>query len=219
MSRQLWNSLAARAGLNLSSEQLALFDAYLDRLLSAKFNLTGITDRAEAEIQHVGDALTLLPFLPPGAHQSADIGSGGGVPGMILAIARPDANVVLIESTRKKAEFLVQTAAELKLANVQVLPSRAEDVGRSAMREKFDLAVARAVGEMAVLAEWMLPLVKVGGVALAMKGPKVHDELPKAQKAIQLFGGGPAQIIPAGLDETSRHVIVKIPKLRRANRH
>jgi 16S rRNA (guanine527-N7)-methyltransferase len=216
LSRELWNSLANKAGVALSSGQRASFDAYLDLLLSAKFNLTGITDRAEAEIQHVADALTVLQHLPAAAHRLADIGSGGGIPGIILAIARPDASVVLIESTKKKADFLIRTAAELKLTNVQVLPNRAEEIGRSPMRETFDIAVARAVGDLAVLAEWMLPLVKIGGDALAMKGPRVQEELPKAREAIRLLGGAPAQVFPTDLGQ---HVIVKIRKIATTKSH
>ena len=104
----LWNQLAARANLALTPEQHAVLNRYLDLLLEANrtMNLTRITDRAAAELQHVGDALTVLPFLPPTPHRLADVGTGGGVPGVPLAIARPDARVVLIEATKKKAAFL-----------------------------------------------------------------------------------------------------------------
>src|SRR5918993_2414745 len=118
----LWTELAARAALTLSEAQHAQLSKYLDLLLAAnqRMNLTRITDRAAAEVQHVGDALTLLPFLPPGEIRLADVGSGGGVPGIPLAIARPDARVMLIESTKKKAAFLKSAAASLGLANVTV---------------------------------------------------------------------------------------------------
>src|SRR3954464_2135823 len=108
----LWNDLAARAGLTLSDEQHALLARYLDLLLDAnqRMNLTRIADRAAAEIQHVGDALTVLPFLPKDAHKLIDVGSGGGVPGIPLAIVRPDARVTLLESTQKKARFLQDVA-------------------------------------------------------------------------------------------------------------
>src|SRR5688500_1440653 len=111
----LWNDLAARAGLTLTDDQHAQLSRYLDLLLDAnqRMNLTRITDRAAAEVQHVGDALTLLPHLPPGEFRLADVGSGGGVPGIPLAIARPDARVMLVESTKKKAAFLKSAAAEL----------------------------------------------------------------------------------------------------------
>src|SRR5688500_15919869 len=157
----LWSALAARAGVTLTTAQHDLLARFLDLLLDANrtMNLTRIVDRASAEVQHVGDALTLLPFLPQVPLRLADVGSGGGVPGIPLAIARPDAQVLLIESTKKKAAFLRSAAAELKLENVSVSEWRAEDVGRSNSRETFDVAVARAVGALVWLVDSSLPLV------------------------------------------------------------
>jgi len=176
-------------------------------------NLTRITDRAAAEVQHVGDSLTVLPFLPAGPFRLADVGSGGGVPGIPLAIARPDATVLLIESTKKKAAFLKQTIEALGLANASVSEWRAEDVGRSNNRESFDVALARAVATMPWLAEWCLPLVKKGGKMLAMKGPRVADELPAAKKAVKLAGGGEPMVHPVELPGTEHRVIVEICKV------
>ncbi len=104
----LWNELAARAGLTLIEHQHDLLQRYLDGLLETNrsMNLTTITDPELAQAAHVGDALTLLPYLPAGPLRLADVGSGGGLPGMPLAIARPDLQVTLIEATRKKAAFL-----------------------------------------------------------------------------------------------------------------
>src|SRR5690348_7735138 len=105
-------------------------------------NLTRIADRAAAEVQHVGDALTVLPFLPREAHRLADVGSGGGVPGIPLAVARPDVSLVLVEATGKKAAFLTETARALGLTNVRVVNERAETAGRGDLREACDVAVA-----------------------------------------------------------------------------
>src|SRR5690349_17899552 len=118
----LWNELAARAGLVLSESQHAMLSRYLDLLLEAnrRMNITRITDRAVAEVQHVGDALTLLPLLPREPHRLSDVGTGGGVPGIPLAVALPDARVLLVESTRKKATFLTSAAELLGLKNVAV---------------------------------------------------------------------------------------------------
>src|SRR3954463_10215443 len=128
----LWNELAGRAGLSLTEIQHSLLARYLDLLLDAnqRMNLTRITDRAAAEVQHVGDALTVLPLLPKDPHRLADVGSGGGVPGIPLAVVRPDAQVVLIESTKKKAAFLRQAAEAMELTNVRVSEERAEEVGQ-----------------------------------------------------------------------------------------
>lgn len=130
MSQELWNALAQRAGLTLDARHHAQINSFLDLLLSAnqRMNLTRITDRGQAEILHVADALTLLPHLLPRPHRLTDVGSGGGIPGIILAIVRADAQIVLIEGTQKKANFLRMVARELNLANVTVEPLRAEEV-------------------------------------------------------------------------------------------
>ncbi len=215
----LWTDLAHRAGVALTSDQFVKLSRYLDLLFEAntRMNLTRITDRASAELQHVGDALTVLPHLPPGAHRLADVGSGGGVPGIPLAIARPDATVLLIESTKKKTAFLKSAIESLGLANVIVSEQRAEDVAHGDARETFDVAIARAVATMDWLAEWCLPLVKKGGAMLAMKGPKIAGELPAAQRTIKLLGGGEPVIHPVHLPGTGHRVIVEVLKIARTN--
>ena len=159
-----------------------------------------------------GASLTLLPFLPPGPHRLVDVGSGGGVPGIPLAIARPDVTVLLVESTKKKAAFLQAAVMELDLKNVSVSSLRAEDVGRGKTRESFDVATARAVGAMVFLVEWCLPLVKKGGRLLAMKGERITEELPAAEKAVRMLGGAKPVIHPVSLLGTNHHVIVEIVK-------
>ncbi len=212
---QHWIDLARRADVLLSDEQHARLSRYLELLFvaNARMNLTRITDRTAAELQHVADALTLLPHLRRGVLRIADVGSGGGVPGIPLAITCPDATVVLIESTKKKAVFLRSAAEALGLTNVAVFDSRAEDLGHGELRETFDVAIARAVATMGWLAEWCLPLVRTGGKVLAMKGPKVIDELPGAAKPIKRLGGGVPIIHPVQLPTTEHRVIVEIPKL------
>jgi len=212
----LWNDLASG---NLTEAQDAALSRYLDLLVAAneQMNLTRITDRAAAQIGHVGDSLTLLPFLPEGPIRLADVGSGGGVPGIPLAIARPDASFTLIESTAKKAKFLTQAAQSLGLANVKIRAERAEDAGFGPLRESFDVVTVRAVGVMAWLVEWCLPLVKVGGTVLAMKGPKLADELPAALRTIRILGGGEPVVHPVKLPGADGHVIVAIKKVRKTD--
>jgi 16S rRNA (guanine527-N7)-methyltransferase len=217
---QLWNDLATRAGLALTDEQREKLSRYLDLLIEAneRMNLTRITDRAAAEVQHVGDSLTVLPFLPKGPHRLADVGTGGGVPGIPLAIVRPDAQVLLIESTKKKTGFLRQAVEALQLPNVQITELRAEDVGQSADRETFDIAVARAVATFDWLAEWCLPLVKKGGKMLAMKGPKIAEELPAAARAIRMLNGAEPVIHAIELPGAEHHVIVEVAKVGRSEK-
>ena len=218
----LWNGLAARGGIELSADQHALLHRYLDLLLAANetMNLTRITDRAAAEVQHVGDSLTLLPFLPAGPHRLADVGTGGGVPGIPLAIARPNAQVLLVESTKKKAGFLRAAVERLNLPNVTVTDARAEDVGHAPEhRERCDVAIARAVATLAWLAEWCLPLVKPKtGKVLAMKGAKAAEELPAAARAIKFLGGAAPVVHPVELPGTEHRVVVEIPKPGRTDR-
>ena len=216
----LWTELAARADVSLTEAQHAQLAKYLDLLFAAnqRMNLTRITDRAAAEVQHVGDALTLLPFLPAGPGAFVDVGSGGGVPGIPLAIARPDARVMLVESTKKKAAFLKSAIAELGLGNVSVSEWRAEDVGHSNSRETFDVAVARAVATLDWLAEWCLPLVKKGGKLLAMKGARAAEEVPAAAKAVKMLGGGPAVVHPVELPGSEHRVVVEVPKVTRTDK-
>jgi 16S rRNA (guanine527-N7)-methyltransferase len=215
----LWNQIAQRAGIALTDQQHELLNQYLDLLLDAnkRMNLTRITDRAAAEVQHVADALTLLPYLPAGPLRIADVGSGGGVPGIPLAIVRSDCSFVLIESTRKKASYLRDAVRQLKLPNVLVNDSRAEEVARTDQRESYDVVTARAVGALVWLAEWCLPLTKKGGKVLAMKGAKIAEELPEANKAIRLLGGAEPAVHPVDLPAAEHHVLVEILKMSRTD--
>lgn len=215
----LWTQIAAGANLTLGEREQQLLSGYLDLLLQAnqRMNLTAIRDRAQAELLHIADALTALAFLLPGPFALADVGSGGGVPGIPLAIARPDAHVTLIESTQKKAAFLRQTAATLGLANLAVEPKRAEDLARGELREGFDIAIARGVAPMNLLAEWCLPLVKKGGSMLAMKGARIAEELPAAARSVRILNGAEPILHPIALPGTENHVIVQIRKLGRTD--
>jgi 16S rRNA (guanine527-N7)-methyltransferase len=217
---ELWDQVAARADIALSAEQQDKLSRYLDLLEQAnqRMNLTRIVDRAQAELNHIADALTLLPFLPSGSIRVADIGSGGGVPAIPLKIARPDAFVLMVESTKKKAKFLEEAIFELKLTDVAVLADRAEEAGQNDLfRETFDVVTVRAVATMSWLAEWCLPLAKKGGKMLAMKGPKVAEELPLSNKALNALGGGQPVIHEVDLPGTEHHVIVELPKVGRSD--
>ena len=209
-----------RLGVEAAPAMLERLAVYLDQLLEAnrRFNLTAVRDRETAWRRHVIDSLTLLAgleTLPAGA-TIIDVGSGGGLPGIPLAIARPDLRVTLLEATGKKARFLEQCVATLALGNVQVVQDRAEHAGQSAAhRGRYDVAVCRALGPMNVLAEYTLPLVKQGGRVLAMKGPTVERELDAAADALATLGAGDLAVIDAYPPGFDRHtVIVSIVKDR-----
>jgi len=186
----------ARALLNLelTPAQAAAFQTYADELRAwnEKFNLTAITQPVDIQVKHFLDSLSLLKVLPAGGarYSLVDVGSGAGFPGLPLKIVYPHLPMTLVEATGKKARFCEHVAQILKLSAVTVVHARAEEVGqRPEHREQYDWAVARAVAEMPVLAEYLLPLVKRGGRVVAQKGKDAPAETYAAVKAIQKLGG------------------------------
>lgn len=211
---QSFTDQAAAYGLEFEPGDVERFAAYLDLLYTANesFNLTAVRDRDEAWIRHVLDSLTLIPLLaelPDGA-RVADIGSGGGAPGLILAIAQPQLRFTLVEATGKKARFLRDTAAALGLDNVEVLSERAEDLARKPdLRAAFDAVLARAVGRIAVISELTVPFAKVGAVVLLTKGQRAEEELEEARAALHML-----HATLAGVVETPTGRIVVLEKRR-----
>ncbi len=214
---QLLADGAHELGVDLTPDQLERFSRYADQLIewNARFNLTTIIEPRDIVIKHFLDSLSVMRAIPAKAKRIIDVGAGAGLPGFPIKIARPDVSLVLVEATRKKCEFLEAMIKELKVYNVFVVNARAEDVGQDPdHREYYDVAVARAVADLPVLAEYLLPLVKVGGVAVAQKSKKVDEEVERADTAILLLGGLDADVIPVtvpGLpDERNLVVIEKI---------
>jgi 16S rRNA (guanine527-N7)-methyltransferase len=171
-------------GVTLDEAVIARLGDYLARLLAMneQMNLTAIKDPIEAWDKHVLDALTLVPLLADlgAGARLADIGSGGGIPGIPLAIARPDLQVTLVEATQKKATFLVAVAAALGLTNVSVRAERAEQLGKGDLRGAFDAVTARAVGRLVMLVPLTVPFVRPGGLVLLIKGQRAEEELAEA---------------------------------------
>ncbi|HEV2953964.1 MAG TPA: 16S rRNA (guanine(527)-N(7))-methyltransferase RsmG [Candidatus Dormibacteraeota bacterium] len=179
----------------------------LTDLISSWHGLTSDTDPALAT-----DCLPLLDLLGD-AHKLVDVGSGTGMPGLVLKIARPDLAVTLIEASQRKAAFLVHASSKLHLESVEVIRLRAEEAGRHGrLRESFDVAVARALAEMYVLAELCLPLVRIGGRLLAMK-TDVERELAVAEKIIDRLGGRVVEVRPAPTQARENGQIVVIEKV------
>lgn len=195
--------VAAAMGVVVDDLKMEKFAAYYEFLLeyNQKVNLTRITEPLDVAVKHFGDSLFLLkPGLIPDGARVADIGTGAGFPGIPLAIMRPDLRVVLVDSLRKRTVFLTDAVERLGLANVEVVWSRAEDLGhKPEFRERYDVVLARAVAALNVLTELCLPLVKVGGWFLALKGPRAQEELAQAQAAIALLGGAGATLLEAEL--------------------
>lgn len=193
--------LAAAAGLGVS-----LTDAQVDGLRtyhreladwSRRVNLTALTEYPDVLTRHFLDSLTVLPVLRRhGARRIVDVGTGAGFPGLPLAIACPDIEVTLIDSVGKKTAFCEHVAARLRLTNASVLTERAENLGQNPRhRAQYDAAVSRAVDRLATLAEYLLPLSRVGGLAVVMKKGDLGQELAEANKAIVELGGEPAEVL------------------------
>lgn len=180
-------------GVDLTPAQLGQFQLYLSLLLqwNERINLTSITDPGEVAALHFLDSITCLAASEFDENiRLIDIGSGAGLPGIPIAICRPDLHVTLLESTRKKCRFLESAIHELALDRLTVDCRRAEVAAHDPIvRETFDIAVSRALAELSVVAELCLAFVKTGGSALAMKGPNVAAEIERASGAIEPVGG------------------------------
>ena len=179
--------LLARLSIELDAAEETALARYLGMLffVNERFNLTRI-DRESAWSRHVVDSLTLLAPLASvdRVERAIDVGSGGGLPAIPLAIARPDIGFTLLEATGKKARFLEAVARKLALRNVAVLNDRAEKAARGPLREQFDVATSRAVGGLADLALWSVPFLRVGGLMLAIKGERAGEEIASAKQPL-----------------------------------
>lgn len=198
-------SQEARAlfGIRLTQKQTASLQIYTRALLewNQKFNLTAIREEAGIHTKHFLDSFScVLAWKNSPPTRLIDIGTGAGFPGLPLKILYPRLQLTLVESVGKKATFCRHVVEILELTDVEVLHIRAEEVGQlPAHREKYDWAVARAVARLPVLAEYLLPLVKVGGSMLAQKGESGPAEAHAAEGVIKLLGGHIRQLLPVTL--------------------
>ncbi len=180
-------------GVGLSSDQRRRVLRYAEELLrwNQRANLTAITDPAEIATKHFLDSFSCwLALAPASPRRVIDVGTGAGFPGLALKILVPAMEVTLVEATGKKAEFCRHVVRTLDMHQVEVIHGRAEDVARdTAHREKYDGAVARAVAELPTLAEYLLPLIRLGGLAVAQKGESGPSEAHAAASAMRLLGG------------------------------
>ena len=180
----------AALGIPLTGKMLDMLDQYAEILVeyNQKVNLTAITDPEGIEDKHFADSL-LLANLPETQGKLVDVGTGAGFPGVVAKIYKPELELTLMEPTGKRVDFLKYLCSELGLTGVEFAKERAEEAARKVWREQFDLVSARAVAALPMLAEYCLPLVKVGGNFLAMKGASGEEELAVARGAIKKLGG------------------------------
>lgn len=207
-------------GMTLSDIQIEQLDKYYELLVewNSFMNLTGITDYEEVMLKHYLDSLVLkLPINGGNKHiKLIDVGTGAGFPGLPLKIAYPEAEVVLFDSLNKRIKFLDEVINTLGLKNVTTIHGRAEDGGRNPkLREQFDVSVSRAVADLAVLSEYNLPFVKVGGYFVAYKSKDVDAEVEKSRKAISILGGEVEKVDKFTLPETDiERALVYIKKVK-----
>ena len=184
-------SKAKELGVKINAEQTEKFQIYLEMLLewNEKINLTAITDPHEAVIKHFVDSAAFLKYV--NVKQGAkliDVGTGAGFPGVVIKIMRPDIKLTLLDSLNKRLIFLKELCSKLQL-DAEFVHKRAEEAGKIVgMRECYDIATARAVAGMNTLCEYCIPLIKMKGLFVAMKGPGFDEEMKTAEKAVNILG-------------------------------
>ncbi|MCG8539356.1 MAG: 16S rRNA (guanine(527)-N(7))-methyltransferase RsmG [Clostridia bacterium] len=206
-------------GLDADDKMINKFLKFKDLLIewNRKMNLTGITEENQIMIKHFLDSLTCLTTGVIGNDMKIiDVGTGAGFPGIPLKVYHDNLDITLLDSLKKRVRYLEVVCQELGLEGVRVLHGRAEDYGnKEGYRERYDLAVARAVAELSVLCEYCLPFVKVNGYFIAQKGPRVYEEVSKSKKAVDVLGGKIIDTIEVKLPFTDiEHTLVIIKKIR-----
>jgi len=200
---KLIQDAATLFNLHLTGRQAAAFAMYEKELIewNSKFNLTAIRDSESIRTKHFLDSLScILAWRTNPPNRLIDIGTGAGFPGIPLKILYPNLKLTLAESVGKKANFCQHIVSMLGLDNVTVIQARAEELGQNPdHREKYDWAVARAVANLNVLSEYLIPLVRVGGTMLAQKGESGPAEAQSAESAMKILGGKLRQLIPVHL--------------------
>ena len=194
----------ARMGVSHTEKQADSLLQYLSLLLSAneRMNLTAVTEWEIAISRHLLDSASLLTIhTPKRGARILDVGTGGGLPGMVLAILCPEAQFTLMDATVKKVDFLQEAIGVLELPNVKTITGRAEELAQDrAHRERYDLVMARAVAPLKTLVEYLVPFLRVGGTCIAYKGKRAKAEVEEARKAYQILGGGPPRVVAMDYD-------------------
>ncbi len=211
---------AKELNIELDEEQIEKFIVYKELLQewNQKINITSITEDKEVDIKHFIDSIIPLKTeLFEGKLKVIDIGTGGGFPGIPLKIMNENLNMVLLDSTNKKIRFLDEVIEKLELKDIYAIHGRAEELGRNVdYREKYDIAISRAVASLNTLSEYALPFVNIGGHFISMKGPDVDEELNEGKKAIEILGGKVKFVEKIQIPDTDIvHSLIIIEKIKR----
>jgi 16S rRNA (guanine527-N7)-methyltransferase len=182
------SSIGPVTQLPVNATQQAALERFAQQVAASPHNLVSRRARGELMTRHVPESVALAALLPSGGARLLDVGSGGGFPGIVIAIVRPELDVHLLDSTAKKTAFLRQIAQELELVNVTVHTGRAEELARGELRHAFDVVTARAVAAMDRLLSWTVPFLAPEGVLYAVKGERWQEELDDASAALRHTG-------------------------------
>lgn len=212
MFKEEFVELLKNKGIVLSEKQITQFDKYFKTLVewNEKMNLTAITDENDVYLKHFYDSITIAFDFEFNQQSIVDVGAGAGFPSIPLKIVYPDLKVTIVDSLTKRITFLNHLFQELDLTDCKAISIRAEDYAKD-NREKCDIVMARAVAKLSILDELCLPLVKVDGYFLALKGLKAAEELDEAKKGINVLGGKVEKIIDFKLsnDDHRSNIIIK----------
>lgn len=197
--------------VNITEEQIQKFYNYMQLLLewNEKINLTAITEPSEVVLKHFVDSLTIEKYINNN-EKVIDVGTGAGFPGIPLSIIKENQDITLLDSLNKRIIFLNDVIEKIELKRIKTIHSRVEEFGKNKnQRESYDIATSRAVAPLNVLVEYLLPLVKVGGKCICMKGSNV-EEIDNSKKAIEILGGKIEKIEKINLPETDmeRNIII-----------
>ena len=208
--------LIKKYGSDKVKDMLSYIYIILDR--NKYINLTAVRNKEDAIEKHIVDSL-IITDIPEyiSSDNIIDVGTGAGFPGIPLAIASPEKNFVLLDSTLKRLKVIEEFAEELDIQNIRTVHARAEEIGRKEeYREQFDICVSRAVANLKKLSDWCLPFVKIGGSFIAYKGDNYIEEIEEAKKNIRMHGGKIEKIVrlPYNENSISGHVLVIIKKIK-----
>lgn len=184
-------NLSKQIGIELSDSDTEKYYNYMILLLewNKKINLTAITEQNDIILKHYIDSMTVIKYLENG-NNIIDVGTGAGFPGIPIAILKKENEITLLDSLNKRIVFLQEIVKKLNLNNVKTVHSRAEEFGKNKTnREFYDIAVSRAVANLSTLVEYLLPLVKIGGKCICMKGSNADEEIENAKFAVKELGG------------------------------
>ncbi len=213
------NEACQSMGLSFEEEKYNKFIKYKELIQewNQKINLTAITDDEEIIKKHFIDSIKVFNCdYVKNAKSIIDIGTGGGFPGIPMKIVKEDSKMVLLDSLNKRINFLNEVINDLNLSNIKTIHGRAEDFAQTVeYRQRFDLAVSRAVANLTVLLEFCLPYVKVGGYFVALKGPAIEDEIKAAEVALKVLGGKIEEIIEVDIEDSDlKHNLLVVKKVK-----